>query len=81
MKRKKPEATAPWSGVKGVSVNPEGESCHGQARAKMARKERWNQTKMGEKVEGETPGDESTEVQSPKRKVLRVRNLKRRRIT
>ena len=36
----KPGATAPWSGVKGVSVNPGGESCNGQAQAKMARKER-----------------------------------------
>ena len=33
----KSEATAPWSGVKGVSVNPEGESCRGQVRAKMAK--------------------------------------------
>ena len=40
----KPEATAQWSGVKGVCVNPEGESCHGQAQAKMARKGRENQT-------------------------------------
>ena len=53
-------------------MNPEGESCHRQARAKMARKERENQTKMGEKVEGMTPGDEIAEVQSPKRKVIRV---------
>ena len=30
----KPEATGQWSGVTGVSVNPEGESWHGQARAK-----------------------------------------------
>ena len=35
----KPKVTALWSGVKGVSVNPEGESRHGQARAKMARKD------------------------------------------
>ena len=68
----KPEATALWSGVKCVSVNPEGETCHGQARAKVARKERKNQTTMGEKEEGKTPGDESVEVQSPKRQVIRV---------
>ena len=49
----KPEATAPWSGVKGVSVNREGECCHRQARAKMTRKERENQTQMEEKVDGE----------------------------
>ena len=39
----------------------------------MARKERENQTKMGKKVEGKIlPGDESAEVQSQKRKVIRV---------
>ena len=42
----KPEATAPWSGVKSISVNPEGKSRHGQAQAKMTRKERKIQTKM-----------------------------------
>ena len=59
----KPEATVPWNGVEGVSVNPEGESRHGQVRADMARKDRESQTQMEEKVE---------EVQSPKRKVIRV---------
>ena len=68
----KPEATAPWCGVKGVSLNPEGESCNRQARAKMARKERENQTKMRKKVEEKTHADESAEVQSPKSKVIRV---------
>ena len=47
----KPEATGLGSQVKGVSKNPEGESRHGQVRAKMARKERENQTQMEEKVE------------------------------
>ena len=58
--------------VKGVSVNPEAESRHGHARAKMARKERENQTKMEEEVDGKSPVDEGVEVQSPKRKVIRV---------
>ena len=62
----KPEATARWSGVKGVSVSPGGESRHGQARAKMARKEIENRTQMEEKVDGKAPGDEGAEVQSPK---------------
>ena len=44
------EATGLWSEVKGVSVNPEGENRHRHARAKMARKERENQTKMEKKV-------------------------------
>ena len=41
------EATVPWNGVEGVSVNPEGESRHVQVRAKIARKERENQTQIG----------------------------------
>ena len=34
----RPEATVPWKGVDGVSVNPEGESRHEQVRAKITRK-------------------------------------------
>ena len=33
--RVKLEATAPWSRMKSISVYLEGESCYGQARAKM----------------------------------------------
>ena len=66
------EATAPWNGMKGLSVNLEGGSRHGQVRAKFARKERKNQTKMEEKVDGEAPSDEGAEIQSPERKVIRV---------
>ena len=64
--------------MKGVSVNPAGESRHRHARAKMARKERENQTRMEKKVTGKAPGDEGSEVPSPKRKV--GWKLKRRRI-
>ena len=39
---------------------------------KMARKERENQTKMEEKVDGKAPGDEGAEVQCLKRTVIRV---------
>ena len=49
--------------VKGVSVNPDGESRHRHARADMARKERENQTRMEKKAK---------ESKSPKRKVFRV---------
>ena len=66
------EAKGLWSGVKGVSVNPEGESRHRYARAKMARKERENQTRMEKKVNGKALRDEGAEVQSPRRKVIRV---------
>ena len=65
----KPEAIGLGSGVKGVSVNPDGESRHGHVRAKMARKERGNQTRMEKKVNGKAPWDEGAEIQSPKRKV------------
>ena len=46
----KPEAIGLESEVKGVSVNPEGDSHLRPARAKMARKERENQTQMEKKV-------------------------------
>ena len=68
----RPEATVPENGVEGVSVNPESELRHGQVRTKMARKDRENQTQMEEKVDGVAPGDEGAQVQSPKRKVIRV---------
>ena len=55
--------------MKGVSVNPEGQSRHRHARAKMARKERENQTVMEKKV---NTWDEGAEVQSPKWNVIRV---------
>ena len=42
----KPEAIGLWSEVQKASVNPEGESRHRQARAKISRKERENQTRM-----------------------------------
>ena len=58
--------------MEGVSANPEGESHHGQVRAKITRKERENQTKIEEKVHGKAPSNEGAEVQSPKRKVIRV---------
>ena len=67
----RPEATVPWNGVEGVSVNPEDEIRHRQVWAKIARKERKNQTKK-EKVDGEAPGDEGAEIQSPQRRVIRV---------
>ena len=68
----RPEATVPWNGAEGVSVNPEGESRHEQVRANITSKERDNQTKMEENVEGKAPGEEGAEIQSPKRKAIRV---------
>ena len=36
----RPEATVPWNGVEGISMNPKGKSRHGQVQATMARMER-----------------------------------------
>ena len=73
MKRtEKPEATGLGSEVKGFSVNPEGESRHRHVRAKMARKERENQTRMEKKANQCASQEEGAEVQSPERKVIRV---------
>ena len=68
----KPEAIGLESEVKGVSVNPEGESRHRHVRAKMARKERENQTRVDKKVNGKAPWDEGAELQGPQRNVIRV---------
>ena len=66
----KPGAIGPGSEVRGVSVNPQGESRHRHARANMVRKE--NQTRMEGKVSRKAPWDEGAEIQSPKRKVIWV---------
>ena len=60
----RPEATVPWKGAGGVSVNPEGESRHGQVRAKITRKEIEHQTEMEEKVDGKAPRDSEKESDS-----------------
>ena len=68
----KPEGIGLGSEVNGVSVNPEGESRHRHVRAKTARKEREHQTIMENRVNGKAPREEGAEVQSPKRKVIRM---------
>ena len=69
----RPEATVPWNGVEGVCVDPEGESRHGQVRAKLGDGRHFvmrmrNQAKMKEQIDGKAPGEEGAEIQSPKRK-------------
>ena len=66
------EAINLGSEVKGISVNPEGESRHRHVRAKMARKEIENQTRMEKKANVKASWDDGAETQSPKRKVIRV---------
>ena len=53
-------------------MNPGGESRHRDVRAKVARKEREKQTRMENKVNGKASREEGPEVQSPKRKVIRL---------
>ena len=69
----KPAAIRLWSEVKGVSVNPEGES---RRTGKMARKERENQTIMETKANGKALW-ERCKVRKEKRFGW---NLKRRRM-
>ena len=45
----RPEATVPWKGAEGVSVNPEGESRHWQARAKITREGNRTSNRNGRK--------------------------------
>ena len=75
----KPEAGGLGSDVKGVSVNPEGESRHRHARAKKARKEREIQTSMEKKVNGKAPRNKVRRFRVREEKLFGW-NLKRRRI-
>ena len=67
-----PEAIGLESEVNSVSMNPEGERRHRHVRAEMARKERGNQTRLEKNVNEKALWDDGAEVQSPKRKVIRV---------
>ena len=49
------EVTVLWNEAEGVSVNPEGESHHEQSRAKVTRREREDQAKIGRKVDRNAP--------------------------
>ena len=68
----KPGAMGPRSEVEGIL--PEGEGRHRHARTKMARKERENQTKSEKEANQNAPQEDGAEVQSPKRKVFRVKS-------
>ena len=61
----KPEVTVLWNEAEGVS---EGESRHEQIRAKSQEKE----LEMERKVGRNAPSEEGAEIQSPKRKVIKV---------
>ena len=68
----RPGAIVPWNGAEGVSVNPEGESRHRLARAKVGKEGKRESNKNGREGKWECTQEELAEVQSPKRKVIRV---------
>ena len=65
----RPEATVPWNGVDGIGKVKAATGRYGQK--SQGRKENIKQ-KMEEKVDGKAPSEERAEIQSPKRKVIRV---------
>ena len=71
-RKRVPEVTFLWNEAERVSVNPEGESHHEQTRAKITRKEREDQAKMKRKADRHARGEDDEEIQSPRKKVIRV---------
>ena len=57
------DVTGPWSGTEGGSVDSKGKMCHEES-------EKPKEAEM--EVDGEVPQEVSVEIQSPKRKVIRV---------
>ena len=66
------EVIGPWSATEGGFVDPKGKMGHRSARAKAAKEEREKLKEAEVEVEGEVPQEESAEIHSPKRKVIRV---------
>ena len=66
------EVTGSWSGTEGSFVDPTRKMGHRSARVKTAREEREKLKEAEMEVDGEVPQEESIEIQSSKRKVIRV---------
>ena len=66
------EVVGPWSGTEGGSVGPQRKIGHRSVRTKIAREESDKPKEAEMKVDGEVLQEESFEIQSPKRKVIRV---------
>ena len=62
----------PWSGTEGGSVDPKGKMDHRSARTKFAREESEKPKEAEMDVDGAVRQEASVEIQSPKRKVIRV---------
>ena len=67
------EVLGPWSGTEGEFVDPKGKVSHRSARAKAPREEKLKEAET--ELDGEMPQEESAEIRSPKRKVIRERKL------
>ena len=66
------EVVGPWSGTEGGSVDRKGKMGHKSARTKVAREESEKPKEPEMEVDGDAPQEESFEIQSQKRKVIRV---------
>ena len=66
------EVIGPWSGTEGGSVDPKGKMGHRSARKQAAKEESEKLKEAEMEVDGLGPQEESVEIQSPRRKVIRV---------
>ena len=67
------EVTGPWSGTEGGSMDSKGrDGPHRSDRTRAAREESYMMKEAEMEVDGEMPQEERAEIQSPKRKVIRV---------
>ena len=66
------EVVGPWSGTEGGSVDLPEKMGRRSARVKAARKESEKLKEVETEVDGEVPQEEGAEIQSSKRKVIRV---------
>ena len=68
----KPEVIGLWSATEGVSTDPEGEGSHSMIRTKITREHREEQMKVERETDDKASWEVGAEIQSPKRKVIRV---------
>ena len=66
------EVIGPWSGAEGGPWIPKGEMGHRSDRTRAAREESYMLKEAEMEVDGEMPQEGRAEIQSPKRKVIRV---------
>ena len=69
------EVIGQWSRTEGGSADPKGKMGHRSARTKAAREESEKLTEAEMEVDGEVLREKGAEIQSPKRKVIRVESV------